>query len=182
MQEEFFMVLYGAGGFVVEKYYMASLGGAEGLGNKSISLLVKFFGNAKAAWFAEAGDLLASGVRKNAIGALIEFRIKHPDAPENLIRYCDRHKINLCSIFDDDDYPPILKEIQTPPPVFYYYGKLQPFAERIAMVGSRECTDYGQRAACPADRYRWLAAQHALWSEGCIGAGRTTCRGWLDCR
>ena len=120
----------------MEKYYMAAIGGAEGLGNKSIANLIKFFGTAKAAWFAEVGDLLKTDVRKNAIGAFIEFRIKYPDAPENLLSYCDRHKIGLCSIFDDD-YPPLLKEIDSPPMFFYYRGHLQPKVQRIGIVGSR---------------------------------------------
>ncbi|MBQ3452322.1 MAG: DNA-processing protein DprA, partial [Selenomonadaceae bacterium] len=146
LQEEFFVVLYGAGGAFVEKYYMAAMGGADGLGNKSIENLVKFFGSAKAAWFAEAGDLFKTNVRKNALGAFIEFRIKNPNAPENLVGYCERQKINLCSIFEED-YPPILKEINSPPMFFYYRGKLQPHAQRIGIVGSRHNTTYGQNVA-----------------------------------
>ncbi|MBR7025125.1 MAG: DNA-processing protein DprA [Selenomonadaceae bacterium] len=130
----------------MDKYFMAALGGAEGLGNKSIELLVKFFGSAKAAWFAETGDLFKAGVRKNALAAFIEFRIKHPDAPENLVSYCERQKISLCSIFEED-YPPILKEIHSPPMFFYYRGKLQPLAQRIGIVGSRRNTPYGQSVA-----------------------------------
>lgn len=130
----------------MEKYYMAAMGGAEGLGNKSIEALVKYFGSAKAAWFAEAGDLFKTNVRKNALGAFIEFRIKHPDAPENLISYCERQKIKLCSIFDAE-YPPILKQIDSPPMFFYYRGQLQPQAKRIGIVGSRHNTLYGQSVA-----------------------------------
>lgn len=130
----------------MEKYYMAALGGAEGIGNKSIALLVKFFGSAKAAWSADVAELMKSGVRKNALESLIAFRNKHPDAPENLVGYCDRQKINLCSIFDED-YPPLLKEIDSPPMFFYYRGKLQPNAQRIGIVGSRHNTAYGRNVA-----------------------------------
>lgn len=130
----------------MEKYFMAAMGGAEGLGNKSIAQLVKFFGNAKAAWSADFADLNKAGIRKNALGAFINFRIKHPDAPEKLAAYCDRQKISLCSIFDDD-YPPILKEIDSPPMFFYYRGKLQPQVQRIGIVGSRHNTAYGQNVA-----------------------------------
>ena len=135
----------------MEKYYMAAMGGAEGFGNKSIEVLVKFFGSAKAAWFAEIADLLKSGVKKNYIGAFITWRKTHPDAPEKLISYCERQKINLCSIFDED-YPPILKEINSPPMFFYYRGKLEPLAERIGIVGSRENTAYGQDVALELGR------------------------------
>ena len=130
----------------MEKYYMAAMGGAEGLGNKSIAHLVKAFGNAKTAWAASVEELFNSGVRKNAIEAFINFRQQHPDAPENLVSYCERQKIKLCCIFDED-YPPILKEIDTPPMFFYYRGTLQPHAQRIGIVGSRRNTSYGESVA-----------------------------------
>jgi len=130
----------------VEKFFMAALGGAEGLGNKSIARLVKFFGNAKAAWSADYGELIRSGVKRNAVDAFQNFRREHPDAPEKLASYCQRHKINLCAI-SDEDYPPILKEIHSPPMFFYYRGKLQPHAQRIGIVGSRHNTAYGQSVA-----------------------------------
>lgn len=130
----------------MEKYYMAAMGGAEGLGNKSIAHLVKVFGSAKAAWSAPVDELIASGVRKNSIGAFITFRQGHPDAPDKLVGYCERQKIKLCCI-NDEDYPPILKEIDTPPMFFYYRGTLQPNAFRIGIVGSRHNTPYGQNVA-----------------------------------
>ena len=130
----------------MEKYFMAAMGGANGLGNKSIETLVKVFGSAKAAWFAEVVDLMKSGIRKKSLGAFLEFRAKYPDAPKNISGYCERHKIGLCSIFDED-YPPLLKQIDSPPMIFYYRGKLQPDAQRIAVVGSRENTAYGQSVA-----------------------------------
>ena len=135
----------------MEKYYMAAMGGAEGFGNKSIEALVKFFGSAKAAWFAKEADLLESGVKKFYIGAFITWRKTHADAPEKILKYCDRQKINLCSIFEED-YPPILKEINSPPMFFYYRGKLEPRAERIGIVGSRENTPYGQGVALELGR------------------------------
>ena len=130
----------------MEKYFMAAMGGAEGFGNKSIELLVKYFGTAKAVWSADVSDLLNSGVRRKYLDIFISWRKTHPDAPEKLISYCDRQKINLCCI-SDDDYPPILKQIDTPPMFFYYRGKLEPLAERIAIVGTRENTAYGQGVA-----------------------------------
>ena len=130
----------------MEKFYMAVMGGAKGLGHKGIAQLVKIFGSAKSAWHAETGDLLNSGVRKNSIEAFIAFRAEHPDAPEELRSYCERHEINLCCI-SDDDYPPLLKEIDSPPMFFYYRGKLQPHAQRIGIVGSRRCSLTGQEVA-----------------------------------
>ncbi len=130
----------------MEKYFMAAMGGADGLGNKSIAHLVKFFGSAEVAWSADAYDLIKSGIRRKSLEAFLDFRRQHPNAPENLIGYCERHKINLCCIADED-YPPLLKEIDTPPMFFYYRGQLQPLAQRIGVVGSRHNTPYGQSVA-----------------------------------
>lgn len=130
----------------MEKYYMAAMGGAEGFGNKSIALLVKYFGNAQAAWGANVADLAKVGVRKNALEAFITFRNAHPDAPAKLVSYCERQKIKLCGI-SDADYPPLLKEINPAPMFFYYRGQLQPNAQRIGIVGSRHNTAYGQNVA-----------------------------------
>ena len=132
----------------MEKYYMAAMGGAEGFGNRSIKKLVDFCGSAKEAWSADIDDLIHAGVQPKPLNAFINFRGKHPNAPEKLIKYCERHEFNLCSFYDED-YPPILKELNkdTPPMFFYYRGKLEPRAERIGIVGSRENTQYGQNVA-----------------------------------
>ena len=131
---------------VEEKYFMAAMGGATGVGHKSIAAFVKFFGSAKVAWSAEEGDWLKSGIRKAAVYALLAFRATNPDAPEKLVDYCEQNKINLCSIFDDD-YPPLLKKIDSPPVFFYYRGQLQPHAERVGIVGTRKATNYGKSVA-----------------------------------
>ena len=130
----------------MEKYYIAAICGAQQIGSARLKKLIDFFGNAKEIWNAEYGELEKAGLPNKALASFIDFRGKNPNAPEKLIDYCIETGVKLCSIVDED-YPPILKEIQLPPPVFYYYGQLQPFAERIAMVGTRDNTFYGQRVA-----------------------------------
>lgn len=131
---------------ILEKYYMAAIGSAKGFGNKSIARLVEYFGSAKTAWFADEIDLFNSGVRKNTLEFFIQWRKKHCAAPENLISFCDRQRIKLCTIFDED-YPPLLKEIDSSPMFFYYRGTLEPLAQRIAIVGSRKNTPCGSSIA-----------------------------------
>lgn len=130
----------------MEKYYMAAMGGADGFGNKSIEKLVKFCGSAQAAWSADVDDLINAGIQPKSLEAFVNFRGKHPNAPDKLFKFCERHEFNLCS-FADEDYPPILKEIYAPPMYFYYRGKLQPHVQRIGIVGSRHNTTYGQNVA-----------------------------------
>ena len=119
---------------------MAAMGGAKGLGHKGIAQLVKIFGSASAAWSIGINELTAAIIKPRALDAFVYFRRKQPDAPEELRSYCERHEINLCCI-SDDDYPPLLKEIDSPPMFFYYRGKLQP------IVGSRRCSLTGQEVA-----------------------------------
>ena len=130
----------------MERYYLAAMGGADGFGNRSIKKLVDFCGSAQAAWSADIDDLIHAGILPKALDAFVAFRGKHPNAPEKLVGYCERHEFKICS-FSDEDYPPLLKEIDAPPMFFYYRGKLEPPAQRIGIVGSRENTQYGQSVA-----------------------------------
>ena len=130
----------------MEKYYIATISAAKYVGIATIRKLLDCFGDAKSVWTAKIDELFEVGMDKRAFDSFVEFRTKNPNAPEKLIEYCTRNNINLCSIVDDD-YPPILKEIQSPPAVFYYYGKLEPFADRVAMVGTRHNTNYGKTVA-----------------------------------
>jgi len=51
-------------------------------------------------------------------------------------------------LFDNEDYPPLLKEICYPPPILFYKGKkLTNFKQTISIVGSRRATKYGIRVA-----------------------------------
>lgn len=50
--------------------------------------------------------------------------------------------------FYDAEYPPLLKEIDTPPLILYVRGELKPEdAFSIALVGSRQAKDYGRRVS-----------------------------------
>mgnify|MGYP002868806433 CR=1 FL=1 len=132
---------------VAEKYYMAALGNVSGIGNKSIEKLLNFLGSAKVLWTTAADELIQAGIiRPKSLEGLVAFRNRYSDAPDRIFRYCERHGFNLCSIFDED-YPPLLKEIDSPPMFFYYRGKLQPSAQRIGIVGSRDNSPHGRTTA-----------------------------------
>ena len=48
----------------------------------------------------------------------------------------------LC--MNDEQYPPLLRQIPDPPPILYVYGQLIPSDTCIAIVGSRSSTTYGE--------------------------------------
>lgn len=130
----------------MEKYFIAAITAANHVGSKSVQKLINFFGSAENVWKAEVIELKNCGLQKKAVESFLQFRAEHPNAPEKLVTYCETKKIGLCS-FVDEDYPPLLKEISTPPAIFYYRGNFQPFADRIAIVGTREFTLYGKNVA-----------------------------------
>ncbi|MBR2519088.1 MAG: DNA-processing protein DprA [Selenomonadaceae bacterium] len=135
----------------MDKYFVASIAGANSLGNKRVKRLVEFFGSGQAAWTAEVADLKNSGLTPKALEYFIEWRQTHPDAPEQLAEYCQRKNFGLCTIFDED-YPPLLKQISVPPVLFYYRGKIFPDVERVGIVGTRNNTDYGKGVAIALGR------------------------------
>jgi DNA processing protein len=50
--------------------------------------------------------------------------------------------------WDDDGYPPLLREIYAPPPVLFVKGKLESFTRHACgVVGTRRPTQYGKSAA-----------------------------------
>jgi len=48
---------------------------------------------------------------------------------------------------EDKNYPKILKKIKNPPKVLYYLGKILPNEKCFAIVGTRNCSNYGKEVA-----------------------------------
>ncbi len=129
----------------MEKYYLATLNAVNLIGSKTTQKLVEIFGSAENVWRAELPQLQQTAFNPKIINNLTEFRSKYPDAVEKLVEFCKIKQVKICTLYDED-YPPILKEISGAPVVFYYRGELKPHAERIAIVGTRESTPYGEKA------------------------------------
>ncbi|MGC9031502.1 MAG: DNA-processing protein DprA [Minisyncoccia bacterium] len=49
--------------------------------------------------------------------------------------------------FEDKNFPEILKKIKNPPKVLYFMGKIFPKENCFAIVGTRNCSDYGKTIA-----------------------------------
>ena len=63
------------------------------------------------------------------------------------INYMERNNIDIINI-EDKDYPLMLKEIYDPPISLYIKGKRNILNDKnIGIVGCRECSDYGKKAA-----------------------------------
>lgn len=67
---------------------------------------------------------------------------------ENILARCDEKGVGILT-WQDADYPERLRNIEVPPLVLYYRGKLPRFDEEvaIAMAGTRKATPYGCKVA-----------------------------------
>lgn len=127
-----------------DKVYEIALSMVPGLGPVGLKDLLKAFGSAK--------SVLNSNVRKlqtvNGIGPLTAEKIKSSnflEQAEKEIHFCEQHKINILSYFNDHHYPKNLKNCYDAPVILYHRGNV--FTENrllIAMVGTRAATDYGK--------------------------------------
>lgn len=125
---------------------MAAINAANLIGSQRTRTISEYFGTAENAWYADDEEFEDMDISQSALKSFLEFRKTNPDTPAMLEEYLAKRDFDLCCL-TDEDYPPILKEIPIPPAVLYYRGELKTFAERIAMVGTRENTDYGRRVA-----------------------------------
>jgi DNA processing protein len=125
--------------------YWIALSRVTGVGPRRFDLLVQAFGSAHAIWDATDSQLVAAGLDRKTVQALVAARRKVDPSVEvhNLQRMGAAAITRM-----DDRYPPRLKEIYDPPAVLYVKGELDvPDQPAVAIVGTRGATQYGRQAA-----------------------------------
>src|ERR1700690_94565 len=126
-----------------DKRFWVGLTLVRGIGAVRLRALIDHFGDAESAWQGSSDDLRAVGLSEKLIERLVEAR-KNVDL-EKLWDKIAAQGIKILT-WDDELYPPRLKEIEPPPPVLYVRGELLPedhFA--VAIVGTRKITPYGRQ-------------------------------------
>jgi DNA processing protein len=119
-----------------------------GVGGVLLRRLQKQFGTLAAAWDASPGDLAAvEGLGDRKIEAIVRGRLQL-DLPQ----FLDLHHQQNPNFWTpaDPDYPQLLLEIPSPPPVLYYRGQVKPEENQglipaVAIVGTRHPTDHGKK-------------------------------------
>lgn len=103
------------------------------------------FGSAERAYYEEGREYGQLPIRTGQKEAL---RDKGMEAPEQILADCERLGIRILT-WQDAQYPSRLRQIADPPPVLYVRGRSILFDEEaaIAVVGSRDPSDYGLRCA-----------------------------------
>jgi DNA processing protein len=117
-----------------------------GVGGVLFRRLVVAFGSPEGALKASPHDLgRVEGVGPSVIASLRRFDWKN--TAEKEIRSSEKIGARILT-WDDEQYPPNLKQIYDPPPILYVLGKVTPEDRgAIAVVGSRYPTTYGKMAA-----------------------------------
>lgn len=130
----------------MNNFYLAALCAVvPGLGRSTIFKLMQKLGDARQLFSADAQLLRNSGVcTENAISKFLANRDGR--LPQRLEQFCRQQGVQLVTLYDAE-YPTALKELSDPPLVLYVRGSLPTELYAVAVVGSRECTPYGERAA-----------------------------------
>ncbi len=116
------------------------------VGPVRVRQLLEHFGDAPSILRASRQQLLAArGIGEETAEAIAQWE-KQINLAAELKRAADFG----CRILiqEDDEYPPLLREIYDPPIVLYVKGKLLPQDKNsVALVGSRQTTPYGLEVA-----------------------------------
>lgn len=124
--------------------YWLGFNHVKGIGaNRLRGLWTYFHHDLKAAWHANADELLHAGLDSPTVENVIQHRKTFdPEAALNRV-----HALGawLCTL-DDDTYPVLLAAVSDAPPLLYVKGTLTPAdARALAVVGTRKATTYGRK-------------------------------------
>lgn len=122
------------------------LNGAEGIGPTTFTKLLKYFGSPEAALSASSSALeQVKGLGPAKAQKIVSTR-DHWDADKEIAL---ANKLGVCILhMHDPRYPLPLQGIYDPPPVLYVKGRLlREHTLAVALVGSRQCSLYGQEQA-----------------------------------
>ncbi len=117
-----------------------------GVGPRAATKLLERFGSASAVFHARRTELESLRLKPETIESIIKREFE------------DKAKVELeqvkalggdVLILDDGSYPPLLREIDDPPPVLYVKGDWQACFDQsgIGVIGSRHCSTYGANAS-----------------------------------
>ena len=129
-----------------DRFYLAALARVPGLGSVHLRRIGARCPDPKRIWQMPVAELVPLGLPPRVAEALQAYRTQEPDAPERLAEDCQRVGARVISL-DMEEYPEVLREIFAPPIVLYCRGTLIPDARRVAMVGSRRLSPYGEGVA-----------------------------------
>lgn len=117
----------------------------QGLDSVGALTVLDYFVTPERAYYADNEEYDQPPLSPKARNGLKD---KSLDQADRILADCQRLSLRIMT-FQDGDYPERLRQISDPPAVLYVRGKVFQFDEEaaIAVVGSREPTQYGRMAA-----------------------------------
>jgi len=125
-----------------ERGYWVAVVESLGLGPKNFFTLYKAFGSAKTIWQVNEQKLRDLKIAKSVIAGL--KKRKKQISPSEHLKVLAKMGVRVVCVIDEE-YPKLLKEIESPPPVLFVKGKLAVEDNvAIAVVGTRTPSSYGK--------------------------------------
>ncbi|AFY37118.1 DNA protecting protein DprA [[Leptolyngbya] sp. PCC 7376] len=132
----------------MERYYWVAWSQIKGIGPVLLKRVWQHFGSLEAAW---RSPRLALGEVEGLGGKLVD-KVVAGRSPVNPQQVYEQHLAKNPQFWtpSDPDYPKLLLEIPSPPPVLYYRGQVNALENQgkipaIAIVGTRHPTEHGKR-------------------------------------
>ena len=128
-----------------EKYYWAFFLLVEKLKPKSYFKIVKHFKFLEKAWNSSLSNFIEAGITYQESKNIIDQIKKIDIEKEKLL--IDNNNLGILTI-KDVEYPRLLKEIYSPPPILFYKGDISLLQEKhyfITIVGTRKNTLYSKQ-------------------------------------
>ena len=126
-------------------HYYLGFNLVNGIGPARLDRLIAYFGSLEEAWNGHTGDLALAGLDGRSIDALLEVRrTRDLEAEYERVVAAGVRIISR----DDPAYPALLRGIPASPPLLYVRGTLTENDRwALAVVGTRNCSNYGRDAA-----------------------------------
>ncbi len=118
----------------------------RGIGPRTANQLIDRFGSPAQVFAASRLSLEKAGIKAETIQELHDSEIlEKANAEIERVEHLGARVITL----EDEEYPPLLREIHDPPIALYVRGDFRRACEQpcLAVVGSRRCSTYGVNAA-----------------------------------
>ncbi|MEL7036305.1 MAG: DNA-processing protein DprA [Cyanobacteria bacterium J06592_8] len=131
-----------------ERDYWVCWSQLSGIGPISLQRLCQHFGTLSTAWTASSQELR----KVEGFGRQTATKVTEQRSQFDCAKFIKTHQEKNPNFWTpvDPDYPRLLLEIPTPPPVLYYRGKIEPEENQgikpcVGIVGTRDPSEYGRR-------------------------------------
>ena len=125
--------------------YWVGFNKVPGIGAARLRALLDYFGDLEVAWRAPTHDLQQAGLDRRSLASLL--RVRETLDLDAEMEQLQRAEVQVMT-WNDEGYPPNLRQAYNAPPVLYLRGCLETRDEwAVAVVGTRRASVYGKEAA-----------------------------------